>query len=205
MRTHFRETLKEGSKIMQRTVKNERVQNGGRSRAKQISKLWKHTSKKNAFNTLHLAYYAGFLDGDGCINAQIVPRVGYRLGFQIRVSLTFFQSTKREWFFLRLAKIFPQGTYRRRKDGVSEYAIVGTARVFPLCKKLLPFLQIKRKQASLLLQISRQLKKNQDPNDFLALCRLVDQIGKLNDSKKRVISTETVQAFFLAQKGPYSP
>ncbi len=47
---------------------------------------------------------AGFLDGDGCINAQIIKRSGYRLGFQIRVSITFFQSTKRHWFLMELDK-----------------------------------------------------------------------------------------------------
>jgi hypothetical protein len=154
-----------------------------------------HTSELCFSNTSCLAYYAGFLDGDGCINAQIVRRTNYRLGFQIRVSLTFFQSTKREWFLLKLAKVFPGGTYRRRKDEVSEYSIVGPTRVFYACEKLLPHLQIKRKQAILLLEIIRQLKKNQTANDFLALCQLVDQVGKLNDSKKRVNSTEIVQAF----------
>jgi len=41
------------------------------------------------------SYIAGFLDGDGCVNAQIVRREDYRLRFQIRVSITFFQKTKR--------------------------------------------------------------------------------------------------------------
>eukprot|EP01047_Picozoa_sp_COSAG01_P000436 COSAG01_NODE_8_length_44037_cov_102.614593_10_plen_59_part_00 len=41
------------------------------------------------------AYIAGFLDGDGSINAQIVQRKDYVLKFQIRVSVTFFQKTTR--------------------------------------------------------------------------------------------------------------
>ena len=39
-------------------------------------------------------YIAGFLDGDGCINAQIVKRSDYKLKFQIRVYVSFFQKTK---------------------------------------------------------------------------------------------------------------
>jgi hypothetical protein len=46
------------------------------------------------------SYIAGFLDGDGCINAQIVRRKNYKLLFQIRVSITFFQKTSRYWFLL---------------------------------------------------------------------------------------------------------
>jgi len=154
-------------------------------------------TKNSKFQNLEeqvLAYYAGFLDGDGNINAQIVRRTGYRLGFQIRVSATFFQSTKREWFLLKLSKIFPGGTYRRRKDGISEYSLVGPTRLSSFLQKLLPHLQIKRKQAVLVLEIIGQLKKNQQPSDFLVLCQLADQIGKLNDSKKTIISTEVVQA-----------
>ena len=33
------------------------------------------------------AYLAGFLDGDGCLNAQIVRRVDYRLKFQILITI----------------------------------------------------------------------------------------------------------------------
>ena len=42
-----------------------------------------------------LAYVAGFLDGDGSICARIVKRPEYRLQFEIRVSLSFFQKTTR--------------------------------------------------------------------------------------------------------------
>ena len=41
------------------------------------------------------SYITGFLDGDGSIYAQIIKRSDYRLGFQIRVSITFYQKTTR--------------------------------------------------------------------------------------------------------------
>jgi intein-encoded DNA endonuclease-like protein len=37
------------------------------------------------------AYIAGFLDGDGSIMAQLVSRKDYRLRYQIRVSVVFYQ------------------------------------------------------------------------------------------------------------------
>ena len=140
------------------------------------------------------AYIAGFLDGDGCINAQILRRPDYRLGFQIRVSVTFFQSTKRHWFLLQIQKMVPGGTLRKRKDGISEYAFVGSQVVQRLCESLLIYLVAKKRQATLLVQITQGLKKNQSREDFLTLCHLVDQIGALNDSKKRTGSVDLVQS-----------
>jgi intein-encoded DNA endonuclease-like protein len=40
-----------------------------------------------------IAYIAGFLDGDGSIFFQIVPRKDYRQKFQIRSSIAFYQKT----------------------------------------------------------------------------------------------------------------
>lgn len=149
---------------------------------------------------------AGFLDGDGCINEQIIKRNAYRLGFQIHVSITFFQSTKRseagdaslpsEAFLMQLKNILPGGTLRKRIDGISEYAFVGPTSVQSVCEQLLPFLKIKHRQASFVLEITSQLRKNQSPKDFLRLCHIVDKIGELNDSKKRTISAAFVENHF---------
>jgi intein-encoded DNA endonuclease-like protein len=49
--------------------------------------------KLKRLSPLELSYIAGFLDGDGSIYAQIIKRSDYRLGFQIRVSITFYQKT----------------------------------------------------------------------------------------------------------------
>ncbi|NCN51434.1 hypothetical protein GW931_00275 [archaeon] len=40
---------------------------------------------------IKLAYIAGFLDGDGSIFFQIIPRKDYKLKFQIRTSIAFYQ------------------------------------------------------------------------------------------------------------------
>jgi len=41
-----------------------------------------------------LAYIAGFLDGDGSIFFQIIPRKDYKQKFQIRSSIAFYQKTE---------------------------------------------------------------------------------------------------------------
>ena len=140
------------------------------------------------------AYIAGFLDGNGCLNAHIIRRPDYRLGFQIRVSITFYQSTKRHWFLLQIQKNLPGGSVRIRKDGISEYSIVGPILVQRICEFLLPYLQLKRRQAALIIELTKRLKRNQSPEDFLTLCDLVDQIGDLNDSKKCTRSAIFVQS-----------
>jgi intein-encoded DNA endonuclease-like protein len=47
-----------------------------------------------------LAYIAGFLDGDGCIMLQLINRKDYKLGYQIRASIVFYQKTEKREFFL---------------------------------------------------------------------------------------------------------
>jgi intein/homing endonuclease len=41
------------------------------------------------------AYLAGFIDGDGCLLAQLVKRPDYLYKFQIRISINFYQKTSR--------------------------------------------------------------------------------------------------------------
>jgi len=141
-----------------------------------------------------LQYYAGFLDGDGCINAQIIRRPDYALGFQIRVSITMFQKSTRHWFLVQTHKLFGVGTLRKRPDGMSEYAIVGPNTVKALLQFLLPYLRLKRKQAELVLCIIQNLSRSQDAHAFVKLCEMVDTIADLNDSKKRTLRASLVRS-----------
>lgn len=144
-------------------------------------------TKFQSFSSHQVAYIAGFLDGDGCINAQIVKRDDYVLGFQVRVSVTFYQKTSRYWFLLWLKKELKCGTLRKRPDGVSELTLVGVQTVQPFLLTLRKHLLIKRRQARLVLEICNRLSKNQTPHDFLQVCEKVDLIENLNDSEKRSI------------------
>lgn len=145
----------------------------------------------------HKAYIAGFLDGDGCINAQIVRRPDYKLHYQIRVTLTFFQKTKRHWILLQLSQLLKVGTIRKRNDGMSEYAIVGKTSVKHCLQLLYPYLRLKKLQACRVLQIISQLEKDQDPQAFVKLCEVVDTFQDLNDSKMRMLTSHVVRSHFL--------
>ena len=151
-------------------------------------------NKISKLSEVDKAYIGGFLDGDGSINAQIVRRKDYRLKFQIRVTITFFQKSSRHWMVLWLKKKLQFGTIRKRNDGISEYILVGPKDVEIILEHISPYLKIKRRQAVLALQIIKNKLKSQDPNALLKSCELVDRFELLNDSKKRTVTSAVVRS-----------
>jgi hypothetical protein len=156
----------------------------------------KPPSKLSHLSDLEKSYLAGFLDGDGCINAQIVRRKDYQLKFQIRVSVTFFQKSSRNWFLKDfLKKQLKYGVFRQRKDGMSEYSIQGEDSVQHILQELKPMVKIKQPQLKCVLEIIEKLPTaKKDRQAFLKLCEKVDAFVELNDSKKRTITAETVRS-----------
>jgi hypothetical protein len=77
---------------------------------------------------------------------------------------------------------------------MSEYVLVGKSSVKQLLQALLPYLRLKKKQAQLVIKISENLSKSQDPQAFLKLCEMVDTIADLNDSKKRILKASVVRS-----------
>ena len=71
------------------------------------------------------AYIAGFLDGDGCIMAQLVRRKDYVYGYQVRTSIVFYQKSSHKEILSWLKKQLKYGYIRDRNDGMTEYTIVG--------------------------------------------------------------------------------
>lgn len=95
---------------------------------------------------------------------------------------------------LWLHKQLKYGTLRKRRDGISEYTLVGSQKVKHFLIRIRPMLLLKRKQALLVLYIISKLSKSQDPQSFVKLCELVDHIAVLNDSKKRIITASVVRS-----------
>jgi hypothetical protein len=142
---------------------------------------------------LKLAWLAGFIDADGSINAQIIPRDDYVLKYQIRVSLTVFQSTKRHHILLYIQKLLGKGTIRKRNDGMSEFCVVGAIQLKLSMESIYPYLELKKPQAKLVLEIIQKLPYTKDPDILLQACVLTDKIGILTDGKKRMITTDQVR------------
>ena len=143
------------------------------------------------------AYIAGFLDGDGSIMAQLVFRKDYKLGYQIRVSMVFYQKTSHQDHLLWLKKQLGYGYVRTRRDGMTEYTIVGLREVEYVLKLLYPFLRLKKALAGKVLVIitKHPAQRKMTAKQLVSLSRLVDETAAFNYSKKRTNTSVQVKAF----------
>jgi hypothetical protein len=91
--------------------------------------------------------------------------------------------------------------YIRDRGLISDFVLVEPANVGKLLQQLQPFLRLKQKQADLVLKIIEQPPPPRDSQDsFLKLCRLVDQVAELNDTKKRKHTADSVSAMLKELK-----
>ena len=149
-----------------------------------------------------LAYIAGFCDGEGSIMAIICKKPEYGIiKYQLRIIVSFTQKSSRIHFLKQFQKkLGDKGSIRDRKDGQHDLTFVGNDARF-LLQLIQPYLLIKKKQANLALKILEQLPSAKNvPLKFLELCQLADQIAALNDSKKRITTSDSVRADFLVLK-----
>ena len=108
-----------------------------------------------------LLYIAGFLDGDGCIMAQLVTRTDYKMGYQIRLTIRFTQFLKRKIYLEKLKEIIGLG-YIRTRNSMCDYIITEPKNVYTFLRQVQPLLKIKQKQANLVLTIIEQLPLAKD-------------------------------------------
>ena len=162
---------------------------------------------------IELAHIAGFLDADGCINAQIVKNEENRILHQIRFTVTFYQKSKRKWLLVWFREKFGVGSdIRKRKLAMCDYTITGIEHVKPLLKAIYPYIKGKRRQTSLSLFLMDRLpsilpKRNEQINQqtadsFIWLCHIVDHFGFLNDSRGRTNTSALVKKR-LQEKYPF--
>lgn len=144
------------------------------------------------------AYIAGFLDGDGSIFLQLIRRKDYKLGYQIRASIVFFQKNNNKKILRWLIHKLRCGYLRDRNDGLSEYTIVGFKDVYKILRALEPYLLIKKKQAKLAIRIINRIESLPllTSGLMLRLSKEVDKFQTLNNSKKRFNNSETLRKFF---------
>jgi len=139
-----------------------------------------------------LAYIAGFLDGDGSIFFQIIPRPDYKQKFQIRTSIAFYQKKQYIEILEWLKNLFGVGYIRQRNTEIADYTVVESKEVKKILQLLQPYVRLKKNQVKLGLDILEKLETKKSDKDFLEICKLVDKFGELNYSKKRSITSETV-------------
>jgi hypothetical protein len=150
------------------------------------------------------AYIAGFLDGDGSIMAQLVSRKDYKLGYQIRVSVVFYQKSTHQDYLLWLKEQLGYGYVRMRNDGMSEYTIVGLREVEYVLTLLHPFLRLKKHLARDVLALIKQHppQRKMTASKMVSLSKLVDKTATFNYSKKRTITSKVVTEYLRARIVP---
>lgn len=149
--------------------------------------------KFKELNNEQLAYLAGFLEGDGCILAQIVKGAQYRYKYTIRIGIVFYQKKDKHWFFLKLKELIGVGSIRFRNDNMVEYAIFGVKMVKSFLELLFPYLILKKNLAVLVFRIIKMLNDVQNEVDFLEVCKLVDKVAEHTYSKKRKNTSSVVE------------
>jgi len=152
-------------------------------------------------NKEELSYIAGFLDGDGCIMLQLIRRKDYKLGYEIRPSIVFYQKTINEYFLFWLKSKLKFGYIRKRKDGMSEYTIVGIGPVKKIILQINPFLKLKKKHGKLAMHILMQMPKTgkeMTARKLLKLSLEVDKFIFLNYSKKRTNTSIKVKEYLIS-------
>lgn len=132
------------------------------------------------------SYFACFFDTGGSITTQIVKGRSYKYGYTVRVTITFFQSTKEHWFLMKLHKRLGKGwKLRKRNDGMSELFTTGFTPVSNFIKEIQPYLIKKKRLSRLVLEIIDEYSKIQIEADFLQVCKKIDITAKYTYSKKR--------------------
>ena len=148
------------------------------------------------------AYIAGFLDGDGCIMAQLVRRKDYIYGYQVRTSIVFYQKKTHQEILPWLKHHLHYGYIRERNDGMMEYTIVGFKEVKEILLLLYPFLRLKKVLAQKVLDLIEVHPKRMNPQELIRISKLVDATAAFTYSKKRTNTSQVVQDFLRANLFP---
>ena len=150
------------------------------------------------------AYIAGFLDGDGSIILQLVRRLDYAHGYQIRSSVCFYQHTRGKAGLEWLKDQLGCGSIRDRAGSMSDYTIVGWSDVRRVLELVRPYVVFKREQVECALDILSMLEPRLPPDRLLAAARRVDAFATLNYSKRKYVDAGCVERF-LESKGVLVP
>ena len=141
------------------------------------------------------AYIAGFLDGDGCIMAQLVRRKDYIYGYQIRVSIVFYQKQSHQEILSWLKSKLNYGYIRQRNDGMAEYTIVGFKEVKEILLLLQKYLRLKKVLAGKVIELINVHPAKISAYELVRLSKLVDETAMFTYSKKRTNTSQVIETF----------
>ncbi len=143
---------------------------------------------------IHLAYIAGFLDGDGSLMLQVKKRSDTKLGVRFMATICLYQDTRHEKDLYWMRDVFDIGYISKRKDGMSELRINGYETVLNVLQDLQPFIRFKKIQTQALIKACRILKNTSisslSKKQLKELVNLIFVIKKQNYSSQSTLSKE---------------
>ena len=115
----------------------------------------------------HIAYIAGFLDGDGSLMLQVKKRSDSSRGIRFMATICLYQDSRHEQELLWMKKVLEAGYISARNDGISELRIQGYETVLKTLLLLQPHLRFKKIQSETLITACQLLKRKklQDMGD----------------------------------------
>lgn len=105
----------------------------------------------------HLAYIAGFLDGDGSLMLQLKKRKDGNVKYRFMATICFYQDSRHSDNLEWIRSVFGVGYVSHRKDGISEVRINGYRSVRIVLERLIPYIRFKRVQAKAMLKATKLL------------------------------------------------
>ena len=108
-------------------------------------------------SNIHLAYIAGFLDGDGSLMLQIKKRKDGKLKWRFMCTICFYQDSRHEKPLHWIKKVLGIGYISIRNDGMSELRVNGYKQVKEILQDLIPFIKFKKEQANALYKAANLL------------------------------------------------
>jgi len=162
--------------------------------SKEFPKNWKKLDKS------FWSYLAGFIDGDGSLFVRIIP-VKSDINYKIIISIGLYQHKKYIFFLNKIWQIFNKsGNLRIRPNSdMADLVISNKILIKQILTRLYPYLILKKPQAKLLLKIIKEykdlsLEKNLSYKKaaFLEVCKKIDKVADMNNSKNRKYTYESV-------------
>lgn len=140
-------------------------------------------------SNIHLAYIAGFLDGDGSLMLQLKKRKDGNRKWRLMATICFYQDTRHEKPLVWIRKTLKIGYLSQRRDGISELRINGFEKVGSILKELMPFIKFKSKQAKALYHACKLLVRNKklsnkDISKLIDIMLLIQQENYVTRKKK---------------------
>jgi len=154
-------------------------------------------------SNIHLAYIAGFLDGDGSLMLQIKKRKdGNKSKFRFMPTICFYQDTRHEKNLYWIRDVLKIGYISKRNDGMTELRINGYKQVRDILQSLLPYIKFKKIQADALKKATDILLKTElKLLNKIQLTKIVDLILVIQNenyvTKKKKTKSELCQVLGL--------